>query len=182
MINNDYLVDLEWCNSGGYCDFLPIRGYPNLGFKNFTNKKRAEQSYKYQTILSKFDLSPKILTPICKIPYGYDLTLFKGYIPKETHTNWGYVTEKAVIIDNDTPIPYPKIQGLVDKIWKFTKLKFWDCHEANVGYIKRGRKKLMVCIDTGAESFCGYSNAWGFEEPGPKCPYCNMYQCKCVGY
>ena len=27
--------------------------------------------------------------------------------------------------------------------------------------------------------FTPYCNAWGFEEPGPKCPYCDEYQCYC---
>jgi hypothetical protein len=67
----------------------------------------------------------------------------------------------------------------VDNIRDKTGLKFWDCHWTNIGYIKRGRRKLLVCIDTGAESFTPYCNAWGFEEPGPKCPYCDKYQCYC---
>ena len=37
----------------------------------------------------------------------------------------------------------------------------------NIGLIKR-RKKKLVCIDTGKESFSGYSNAWGYLDPGPK--------------
>ena len=69
--------------------------------------------------------------------------------------------------------------NLVDKIYQHTSIKFWDCHWTNVGYIKyRGRNKL-VCIDTGEESFQGYANAWGYEEPGPRCPYCNTYACEC---
>ena len=60
-----------------------------------------------------------------------------------------------------------------------TGLKFWDCHWYNIGTVKRGRKNKVVCIDTGKESFDGDSNAWGFAEPGPKCCYCEKYQCKC---
>lgn len=177
MINNDYLVDMSWHDSGGYCDFLPIKDHAELGFKCFHKKYRAYKSIKYQSMLSKFDLAPKVLTGVCRIPYYYDLEFLKVHNPTVTVTEWGYVTEKATLIDGD--IPYPKIQKLVEKIKQQTGLKFWDCHENNVGYIKRERKKLLVCIDTGDESFCGYSNAWGFEEPGPKCPYCNRYQCKC---
>lgn len=179
MINNDYLVDISWCDSGGYCDFLPIREHQDLGFKSFKNKQRAEEAYFYQNVLSKHDLAPKIITALCKIPYGYNLKLYKGYIPEQTHTDWGYVTEKAILLDENDKVPFNKIQKLVNTIWQKTNIKFWDCHETNIGYVKRGRKKILVCIDTGKESFSGYCNAWGFEEPGPQCPYCNKYQCRC---
>ena len=179
MINHDYLVDISWCDSGGYCDFLPIRGHQNLGFKSFKNKTRARKSLINQLILNKFDLAPFILTPLCKIAYWYDPELLKAWTPSETVTSWGYVTEKAVLFDIDAKIPHRKIQDLVDNIREKTGLKFWDCHLNNMGYIKRGRKKKLTCIDTGYESFEGYSNAWGFEEPGPKCPYCEKYNCKC---
>lgn len=179
MINNDYLVDMSWHDSGGYCDFLPIKDHADLGFKCFHKKYRAYNARKYQSMLSKFDLAPKVLTGICRISYCYDIEFLRVHNPKVTVTEWGYITEKATMLDIDAKIPYKKIQDLVDVIREKTGLKFWDCHEHNVGYIKRGRNKLLVCIDTGDESFCGYSNAWGFEEPGPKCPYCNRYQCKC---
>jgi hypothetical protein len=71
--------------------------------------------------------------------------------------------------------PYVKLQNLVEKIKDKTGMKFWDCHWSNVGYLK-GK---LVCIDTGKESFTPYCNAWGFEDAGPKCPYCSKYQCYC---
>ena len=60
-----------------------------------------------------------------------------------------------------------------------TGLKFWDCHWYNVGLVKRGKVKKVVCIDTGKESFNGMANAWGYNTPGPQCGYCNEYQCNC---
>lgn len=178
MINNDYLVDMSWCDSGGSCDFLPIRGHENLGFKNFKNKSKAKTAWGFQSKLSKFNLAPKLYSGICKIPYSYDLELLKYWNPKDTVTEWGFVTQKAEMLD-ETDQPLIKLQNLVDAIYKHTRIKFWDCHWTNVGYIKyRGRNKL-VCIDTGEESFQGYANAWGYEEPGPKCPYCNIYACEC---
>ena len=116
MINHDYLVDTSWCDSGGYCDFLPIRGHQNLGFKSFKNKTRARKSLINQLILNKFDLAPFILTPLCKIAYWYDPELLKAWTPSETVTSWGYVTEKAFLFDVDTKIPHKKIQDLVDNI------------------------------------------------------------------
>ena len=178
MINNDYLVDMSWCDSGGSCDFLPIRGYKDLGFKNFKNKGKAKTASSFQSKLSNFNLAPKLYSGICKIPYSYDPELLKYWNPKDTVTEWGFVTQKAEMLD-ETDHPLIKLQNLVDAIYKHTGIKFWDCHWPKVGYIKhRGRSKL-VCIDTGEESFQGYANAWGYEEPGPKCPYCNIYACEC---
>ena len=120
------------------------------------------------------------LTDLCKIPYYFDPKILEVWTPTETTTGWGFVTEKAVLYDDKDSLPYKHIQRLVEQIKQKTGLKFWDCHEHNVGYIKRGRKKHFVCIDTGKESFNPLSNAWGFAEPGPKCCYCNRYQCKCT--
>lgn len=184
MINNNYLVDDSCHDSGGYCDFLPIKGCDDLGFKSFKRKDKALLALNLQKKLSRFDLAPLPITDLCKIPYYFDPKILAAWTPHTTVTGWGFVTEKAVIIDYDkNQSPYlHKIQKLVQDIWKKTKLKFWDCHEHNVGYIKRGRKKLFVCIDTGKESFDPQSNAWGFPEPGPKCCYCNRYKCKCSEY
>jgi hypothetical protein len=196
MINNDYLVDDSYHDSGGYCDFLPIKDCPDLGFKSFKRKDKAQQALCYQKKLARFDLAPIPITDLCKIPYYFDPKILAVWTPKETTTGWGFVTEKASMLDSETididctkvgqrkyTYPYlPKIQRLVDHIWQKTKLKFWDCHEHNVGYVERGRKKHFVCIDTGKESFDPDSNAWGFSEPGPKCCYCNRYQCKCLEY
>lgn len=180
MINNNYLIDTEWCDSGGYCDFLPIKEEPSLGFKSFKVKKRAEETCMIQKKLSQFDLAPKILTEVCKVPYFYNPSILKYWNPEDTITSWGYVTEKAVLLDEDEQ-PYRKLQNLVNNIKQYVKIKFWDCHWSNVGYIKRGNRNKLVCIDTGKESFDGDSNAWGFEEPGPICPYCEIFECSCVG-
>jgi hypothetical protein len=182
MINNQYSIDLSWNESGGYCDFFLITNNPDIGFKAFKKKNKAEQSLQNQKLLSEFDLAPMPISEICKIPFDYGTHLLEYYEPKELYSSWGYLTEKASIIDySHFKRPYLSlIQKLVDEIYAKTKLKFWDCHEHNIGYIKRERKKKLVCIDTGAESFAPYSNAWGFPEPGPKCCYCNRYQCICT--
>ena len=70
----------------------------------------------------------------------------------------------------------------MQNIEKKTKLKFWDCHYYNMGYIKRNNKAKLVCIDTGSESFNRDADAWGMGTPGPKCNYCNKYQCNCSLY
>lgn len=180
MINNNYLADSETISdSGGCCDFIPIKNYTDIGFKSFKNKNKAIVAYKNQKKLSKADLAPRIMSNLCKIPWYYDPELLKYWEPSETTTGWGYITELASLLPEDSKIPYKKIQDLVDKIWEYARLKFWDCHLCNIGYIKRNGRKQLVCIDTGRESFIPMVNAWGFCEPGPKCPYCLRYQCKC---
>jgi hypothetical protein len=183
-MNENYFIDLSSNDSGGYCDFFPIKNNPDIGFKSFKKKNKAEKSLANQKLLSSFDLAPVPLSDVCKIKYYYDPEILKYHQPKNLYSNWGYITEKASIVDYKVcKRPYlSSIQNLVDDIWNKTNLKFWDCHEYNVGYIKRGRKKRLVCIDTGDESFNSYSNAWGFESPGPKCPYCLKYQCQCSEY
>lgn len=182
MINTDYLLEISDPNSGGYCDFLLIKNHTDLGFKSFKRKDKADIAWKNQVLLSKFDLAPMPITSVCKLKYSHDDPLSVFLSPDSLVSSWGFVTEKADLIQcqDDSKIPFRKIQKLVNSIYQKTKLKFWDCHENNIGYIKRGRKKKMVCIDTGKESFNSYSNAWGFEEPGPKCPYCFKYQCRCL--
>lgn len=181
MIHSDYCIDDSWHDSGGYCDFLPIKGHSDIGFKSFKKKAKAIAAWKNQKKLSKFDLAPEPITNICKIAYNFDPCVLQYLSSENTISSWGFVTEKADPINTNRAnnALYKKIQYLVDTIWEKTRMKFWDCHENNVGYVKRGRTKKLVCIDTGKESFDSYSNAWGFQEPGPKCPYCLKYQCRC---
>lgn len=180
MINNDYIIDMDGCDSGGHCDFLPIKGEPHMGFKNFKHISKAKDTLHNQKILSRFDLAPKPLTGLCKIPYNYDPELLRYWTPNTTVTDWGYITEKAEILDvDDDNIPYQEIQNLVDEIEKKTSLKFWDCHLNNIGIIIRNKKEKLVCIDTGKESFTRYSNVWGNADPGPRCDICRGYSCEC---
>lgn len=175
MLNTDYLIDYSgWFDEGGYCQVYPIKNNPELVFKEFYNKKKAVDSYKYQKQLAKFDLAPKVYTKICKLNFADD-----GDIHFEEASDWGYITELAKTYEAATKISMRDIQKLVEEIHEKTGLKFWDCHWYNVGLVKRGRKQKLVCIDTGKESFDGNSNAWANTDPGPKCSYCEKYECKC---
>jgi hypothetical protein len=112
---------------------------------------------------------------VCKLPIKIDNCL--NY---KLNTNWGFITEKAKILDENVMKKRLRdIQDLVKNIEKKTKLKFWDCHYWNIGYIKRNNKAKLVCIDTGPESFNSDANAWGLNSPGPKCNFCMKYQCRC---
>lgn len=171
MINTKYKIDLSDCYSddGGYCTLFKISNEPSLGFKEFISKSRAEYARKTQIKLSKHDLAPKVFSRLCRMGYK---PLFVNQI-----SGWGYVTELAKPTKLNTTLC--KIQKLVDNIYDKTNLKFWDCHFANLGHIIRGRKRKLVCIDTGKETWDGYSNYFGNSDPGPKCSYCLKYKCKC---
>ena len=154
---------------GGCAEFYWIKEDKTLGFKQFGSKKTAIIAYNKQKLLSKFDLAPKVIGKITKLKYEWG-----------DDTDWGYVTERARILDEKVMKKRLRdIQNLVETIEDKTRLRFWDCHYWNVGYVKRNNKAKLVCIDTGPESFSNIANAWGFGKPGPKCDYCNRYQCRC---
>jgi len=178
MINHNYLIDKSWCNSGGSCDVMPIKDCPDLVFKSFRYKHKAKEAYNNQLKLSKLNLAPKVLSNLCQIAYYFDPKILEFWNPKTTTTGWGYITEMAYLLDEQDK-PHQLLQNLVNEIYDKTKLKFWDCHLENVGYIKRKHKKILVCIDTGKESFDSSSDAWGLGKPGPECYYCNGYICSC---
>jgi len=172
---NNLLIDLaKGYSEGGYCNVTNLIGHKNKVFKEFGSKKKAAEAIKYQKILAKYDLAPKVYGNICKLQYALSKNL---YLTEKS--SWGYVTEKAIPIKKPNKKIIFLLQDLVETITIKTKLKFWDCHWYNIGFIKRGKNKKLVCIDTGKESFDGYSNAWGNPDPGPKCSYCNSYNCKC---
>ena len=93
-------------------------------------------------------------------------------------TKFGFLSEKAIHC-NVTVLNPNLLQNLVENIYYNTGLEFWDCHAGNVGYIIRRSKRLLVCIDTGWESFDKKSNQWGNRLPGPICPDCKIPLCLC---
>jgi hypothetical protein len=147
----------------------------NKVFKAFRSNDIATIALKYQKKLAKYNLAPKAYTRLFQI---------NDPEKKKSLSGWGFVTEKAEDFYSDAnPPPYyggmRKLQKLVEDIAQKTKLKFWDCHYDNVGYIIRDKKPVLVCIDTGKESFRNANNAWGYANPGPKCSYCLRYACRC---
>jgi len=173
MIHNKYKIDLSNYHSddGGYCTLFKLVNQPSLGFKAFISKSRANYARKIQIKLSKYDLAPKVNSELCKMRYE---PLFTNQI-----SGWGYITELAKT--GNKKVRLCNIQRLVDNIYDKTKLKFWDCHWANLGYIIREGKRKLVCIDTGKETWDGYANYFGNSDPGPKCSYCSKYKCICLG-
>lgn len=156
-------------DEGGCAEFYWIKEDKTIGFKQFRSKKSATIAYNKQKLLSKFDLAPKVIGKVTRLNYEWG-----------DKTNWGYITEKAKILDEKFMKKRLRdIENLVKTIENKTRLQFWDCHYWNVGYVKRNNKAKLVCIDTGPESFDRNANAWGFNSPGPKCKSCKKYQCKC---
>ena len=178
MNNNidNMVIDIDsWTIEGGYCDIFPIKNNPNLIFKEFYKKYRANIAYNIQKKLAKFDLAPKIYGKVQQLPFHSSI------VKSSTKSRFGYITEKAG--QDHLHMPEKEqldmIQELVDDIQTKTKLKFWDCHHWNIGTIIRDKKLKLVCIDTGKESFNANVNAWGNTEPGPMCCYCDTYNCQC---
>ena len=175
MVNSKYKIDpYEYTHhdQGGYCAFYRIFNSKNLAFKEFISKSKAEYARKIQLKLSKYNLAPKICSKLCKVKYE---KIFPGQ-----KSGWGYITEIVKIVEKNS-VSLSKVQKLVDNIYDKTKLKFWDCHWDNIGYIRVGDKKQLVCIDTGKETWEGHSNYFGNTDPGPKCAYCLKYRCECTG-
>lgn len=159
----DSQVNYDEYWDGGYAQAYSVFNHPSLIFKEFKNKIKAQQAFNIQNKLAQFDLAP----------------LTQSLILQNKLLNWGFFSEKAKISHS---IKLSQIQSLVDDIYHYCGLKFWDSHYDNVGLVIRNKKNKLVCIDTGKESFDGYCNAWGFAEPGPKCCYCLKYQCRCSEY
>lgn len=170
-----YTIDSCNFDEGGSAEFFSIKENKKLGFKQFRSKKSANAAYQKQKLLSKYGLAPKVVGKVCKLKAKEGTIIYE--------TNWGFVTERAKIVDEKTwTRKLDKIQNLVDTIQQKTGLKFWDCHYYNIGYIKRKNRAKLVCIDTGNESFDRDANAWGYNKPGPKCDECNKYLCDCFNY
>ena len=177
MISTEYQIDYsDWFDEGGYCQVYPIKYHSKLIFKEFRSRKKALESYKYHKKLETFDLAPKIYSKVCRLEFYPEDDCYQP-----DPSDWGYVME-CVQVGTSKTLTLKQIQNLVDNILKKTGLKFWDCHYFNIGLAKRKGKTKLVCIDTGIESFNSDCNAWGFSSPGPKCNYCDKYQCKCGDY
>jgi len=177
MVQDSCLIDYSgWSDAGGYCQVYPIKDRKDMIFKEFRSKSRALKSYRIHKKLAPLDLAPKIYSKVCQLNFCEE----DGWRPDEP-SDWGYITELAKTYPEKTVIKVQQIQGLVDDILEKTGLEFWDSHWYNVGLVLRNKKRKLVCIDTGPESFCPNSNVWGNIDPGPKCGYCKKYECVCIG-
>ena len=124
------------------------------GFKEFSHKEEAVYAHSVQSKLSDWDMAPEVLSQIGKIRKS-DGSL----------SDWGYLTEIAQTIgcggnechcgecDEDYYFMYEsQIQDLTDNMLRIVGVEFMDNHIGNVGFVRRNRKKVLVCIDFGSES------------------------------
>ena len=109
---NEYLIDYsDWFDEGGYCQVYPIKDKKGWIFKEFRNKKKAKEAYKYHKKLSQHDLAPQIYSKVCRLNFAEE----DGWKPDEP-SDWGYITECAKIYPANTKISMKNIQKLVEQI------------------------------------------------------------------
>ena len=113
-----YIIDAcsGYIDEGGSAEFYLIEN-SKFGFKQFRNKRHAISAWNRQKLLSKHNLAPKVISNICKLP------IITRYYNEQS--NWGFVTEKARLVDENIMKKRMKeIQELVEKIYEKTGLKF----------------------------------------------------------
>jgi len=142
--------------NGTFTTFYRLKNRKTIGFKDFESKKLAQEAYDFQKTLAAYDMAPMVYGKVRKIDY------LDSYGIKRK-SNWGYVTEIAKTIDDseyntDDELHdniRDEIDNLRDEMEMFLGISFYDCHFGNVGYVKRNGQDVLVCIDTGEESFSG---------------------------
>jgi hypothetical protein len=143
-------------SDGTFTTFYKLKQRKTIAFKDFAEKDDAIDAYNIQQTLAQYDLAPRVYGKVRKIDYI-------DCVGKKRRSNWGYVTEVAEVIDdelyNDDPEYYDKVrcetEELSNEMEYVCGFGFYDCHMGNVGYVIRKGRKVLVCIDTGAESFNG---------------------------
>lgn len=123
------------------------------GFKQFNSKDEAEYAREVQCVLSQYTLAPMVLSEVGKIRRKRTKTL----------SNWGYMTEVATMVccggnegceyctDAEDALS-DDIEKLCNNIYDLTGFDFIDSHVGNIGFVKRNKESILVCVDTGRES------------------------------
>lgn len=138
-----------YADEGSFVNFYRIKNRKTMAFKEFENKQKAIEARNNQDLLSYHDFAPKVLSKIMKID------VWDGYNRRYNRSGWGYITEIADTVSEDDYIDIDEREDLLNSMERFCDLKFYDCHPANYGYVKRKGKSVLVCIDTGNDSFNG---------------------------
>jgi hypothetical protein len=144
------------CSDGSFTTFYKIKGRKTMGFKDFESKSEAIHAMENQRVLATRDLAPRVYGDVRKIDYLDDCGV-------KRRSNWGFVTEIAKTIDDegyearydDDGDFHDSVENLVFEMQNKCDIDFGDCHARNVGWVKRGKREVLVCIDTGRESFSG---------------------------
>lgn len=142
----------KYKNAGCASSFYTLKN-SKRGFKTFENEEAATIAHHNQKRLAEYDLAPRVYSDVGRVRVGEGKKLSK----------WGYITEMADTIgcggnscsccDRDE-LECEMEDDINELVGKIEEIGFYfgDCHSGNVGYVKRGSRWVLVCIDTGDES------------------------------
>lgn len=164
MLKQSYSYVGKYADGGSQNSFYRVKGSKH-GFKSFPNKSLAEFAYKVQYTLSQYNLAPKVYSPVCRIRVPNYFLIANGKTEtKMILSDWGYLTEIAEpfvcesedycdgdCANDDGCMHNNDICSLLDDI-ESCGLDYIDAHSHNLGYVKRGKNRILVVIDCGAES------------------------------
>ena len=167
----------KYADRGSKNSFYKMKG-SRYGFKSFPNKSLADFAHTVQRDLSVgCTYAPRVYSPVCKIripnyfavPDGKGGYKAKG---KLVLSDWGYLTEiaspfkcrcnDAFCYENDLCKHFEVINRLITDIEDMFGISYSDAHNANLGYVKRGKHKVLVIVDVGRESM---GEIGDYEEP-----------------
>lgn len=152
----------KYADSGSQNAFYKVKGKP-YGFKSFPNKSLATFAHAVQSHLAPLT-APKVFSPVCRIRIpnyfaGPDFTT----VTQMVLSDWGYLTEIAKpyrcnsedccgdCANDDLCHNYYTINDLLGDM-SDNGIDYIDAHENNLGYVQRGKHKVLVAIDFGRES------------------------------
>lgn len=118
------------------------------GLKLFFRKGTRDKGYNTQKKLNKLELAPKAYRK-----FAYKMPIKKGEWTKFIHKNnkayiYGYVTQEAEVGYTN----HKHLRELCKKL-EVAGFDFSDEGSRNVGYLKKGKKKQLVVVDTNPCSF-----------------------------
>jgi hypothetical protein len=186
----------KYADGGSKNSFYKMKGR-RYGFKSFPNKSLADFAHAVQSDLSEpYTLAPRVYSPVCRIriPNYFAVSDGKGGYKAEEKMvlgDWGYLTEIAspfkcrcgdgYCYENDLCDKCEAINDLVGEIYDSFGINYTDAHNANLGYVKRDKNKVLVIVDVGRESM---GEIGDYEEPcwaegtgGDEYEYCSCNKC-----
>jgi hypothetical protein len=152
----------KYADSGSQNSFYKVKG-KDYGFKGFPNKSLATFAHAVQSHLAPLS-APKVYSPVCRIRIP-NYFVGPGYttVTQMVLSDWGYLTEiakpyvcKSPECDGDCAhcdwcYNYDAIQDLLGDM-SDAGVEYIDCHEHNLGYVMRNKRRQLVVIDFGRES------------------------------
>jgi len=153
-----------YADGGSKNSFYKVKSTKH-GFKGFPNKSLATFAHAVQSTLAADDWAPRVYSPVCRIRVPNYFVDRKGKtITQMVLSDWGYLTEIAkpyVCYDGDCDgdCGYSgdcenneTITHMLTVLEDEYGIDYMDAHSANLGYIIRKNKRILVAIDFGAES------------------------------